>query len=167
MNDNTVYSERLRSNRTEALFILLTILFFSLFTWHASTKEYSVWKTVFICLFTIFLFYVVNYRTLIIRLTPEILKLSFGIFSWTIPIENIEDCQLDDGLPLLMKYGGAGIHFMTVHQRYRASFNFLEYPRVVVALKVKQGPVRDISFSTQQPDEVIRLVKKSAGVHEQ
>mgnify|MGYP000900013350 CR=1 FL=1 len=33
-----------------------------------------------------------------------------------------------------LRYGGAGIHFMSIRGRYRASFNFLEYPRVVIAL---------------------------------
>jgi hypothetical protein len=63
-----------------------------------------------------------------------------------------------------MKYGGAGIHFMFVHKRYRASFNFLEHPRVVIGLKRKAGLVKDISFSTCQPNELIRLVQGSISV---
>jgi hypothetical protein len=58
-----------------------------------------------------------------------------------------------------MRLGGAGIHFMLINKRYRASFNFLEHSRVVIALKRKVGPVRDISFSTRQPDEVLRLIQ--------
>jgi hypothetical protein len=58
-----------------------------------------------------------------------------------------------------MKYGGAGIHFMFIRDRYRASFNFLEYPRVVIAFKKKVGPVRDISFSTRKPEDVIQLIQ--------
>ena len=50
---------------------------------------------------------------------------------------------------------------MFVDGRYRASFNFLEYPRVVTALRGKRR-VRDISFSTRQPDEVLRLIHKAA-----
>jgi hypothetical protein len=38
-------------------------------------------------------------------------------------------------------------------------FNFLEYPRVVVALKEKQGPVRDVAFSTRHPDQVIEFIQ--------
>ena len=44
---------------------------------------------VFSCLF---LFYVVNYRTLVIQVTSETLILSFGIFTWTVPFDNIESC---------------------------------------------------------------------------
>ena len=48
---------------------------------------------------------------------------------------------------------------MNVRNRYRASFNFLEYPRVVIAFKKKAGLVRDISFSTRQPEEIMRLIR--------
>jgi hypothetical protein len=110
------------------------------------------------------LFYVLNYRTLNIRLTDKSLKLTFGIFSWTVPLDNIKACGLDE-IPALMRLGGAGIHFMSIRGRYRASFNFLEYPRVVVALKRKAGPVRDISFTTRRPDEVLRLLEEAAAAN--
>jgi hypothetical protein len=60
-----------------------------------------------------------------------------------------------------MKYGGAGIHFMFIHQRYRASLNFLEHSRVVIELKRKAGPVRDISFSTCRPNELIQRIQRT------
>jgi hypothetical protein len=41
-------------------------------------------------------------------------------------------------------------------------FNFLEHPRVLIALKVKKGLVRDIAFSTRQPGEVMRLIQETA-----
>jgi hypothetical protein len=74
-----------------------------------------------------------------------------------VALENVESCLLDD-VPLLMRMGGAGIHFMFIRKRYRASFNFLEYPRVVIAFKKPAGPVRDISFSTRQPERIRQLV---------
>jgi hypothetical protein len=57
--------------------------------------------------------------------------------------------------------GGAGIHFISVRGRYRVSFNFLEHPRVVIALKKKRGLVRDVSFSTRHPDEVLQLIREA------
>jgi hypothetical protein len=50
---------------------------------------------------------------------------------------------------------------MFVRKRYRASFNFLEYPRVVIAFKNKVGPVRDLSFSTSRPDDVLRFLQEA------
>lgn len=158
------YSERINSNKTEALFLSFTALFFLLMLWRLTTINFDWLAVIFACFFIFFLFYSVNYRTLIIHLTPDSIKLKFGLFTWTIPAENIQQCRLDD-IPHLMRFGGAGIHFMMIHKRYRASFNFLEFPRVVLAFTKKVGPVQDISFSTQKPEEVIRLVHRmiSAG----
>ncbi len=163
MTKNLIYDERVSSNKTEALFLVLTILFFLLLIWRVSTDDPDVFGAFFFCLFVLFLFYSVNYRTLIIRLTPESLVLTFGIFTWTVPLDNIEECHLDK-IPLLMRLGGAGIHFMSIRKRYRASFNFLEYPRVVVAFKRKVGPLRDISFSTRRPDDVLRLIQEAVSI---
>jgi hypothetical protein len=50
---------------------------------------------------------------------------------------------------------------MFIRRRYRASFNFLEHPRVVIALRQKAGPVQDISFSTCQPTELLRALQQA------
>lgn len=151
------YNEKLSSRRTGLLFITLTILFFLLFVWRVNVCGWDGFAIFFLVLSCFFLFYVVNFRTLVIQITSDVLKLSFGIFSWTVPLDNIESCSLDE-IPLFMKYGGAGVHFMMIRKRYRASFNFLEYPRVVIAFKNKVGPVQDISFSTRKPEEVIQAL---------
>ena len=158
-SDNLIYDEKVSSKWTEALFLALTALFSLLFIWRVIAVSFDILAVVFFSLSALFFLYSVNYRTLIIRLTQESLKLIFGIFTWTVPFENIEECQLDDDLPVLMKYGGAGIHFMFIRRRYRASFNLLEHSRVVIGLKRKAGLVRDISFSTCQPNELIQLIQ--------
>lgn len=160
MANDLLYDEKVSSKRTLALFLALTVLFLSLLVWRLVASGPGVLAVVFFCLFGAFFFYSLNYRTLIIGLRPQSLKLTFGVFSWIEPLENISECRLDD-LPWLKRNGGAGIHFMNVHKRYRVSFNFLEHPRVVIALKKKRGLVRDVSFSTRRPDEVMRLIQKA------
>ena len=159
MNTHLIYSEKLSSKKTELLFIALALLFLLLFIWGFIVGSVDFLAGIFFFFFVVFLFYSLIYRTLVIRLTSESLKFSFGIFSWTIPLNNVGEIQPDDDLPMLMKYGGAGIHFMFIRKRYRASFNFLEHSRVVIGLKRKAGLVRDISFSTCQPNELIRLIQ--------
>jgi len=159
INGNLTYNEKVSSRWTEALFLALTILFFLLFIWRVTAINLDSIAIIFLGFFVLFFFYSANYRTLVICMTEQSLKLIFGIFTWTIPFENIEQCQLDDNLPILMKYGGAGIHFMMIRKRYRASFNFLEYPRVVIGLKRRVGLVKDISFSTCRPEELIQLIQ--------
>ena len=163
MSDKFLYHEKLTSAKTETLFIALTILFLSLTLSRVNTLGLDEFAILFAVFCSFFLFYSLNYRTLIIRLTSESLKLKFGIFTWTVPLEDIEDCQLDE-LPAIMKYGGAGIHFMMIRNRYRASFNFLEYPRIVIAFKKKVGLVRVISFSTRQPDEILRRIREITAI---
>ncbi len=160
MADEIIYHEKLSSNRTEALFLGLTLLFLLLFAWRVAAAGLGFLACVLLFFFLMFLFYSLNYRTLTIRLTPDTLKLAFGLFTWRVPLDNVRDCRLDK-LPSLKRLGGAGIHFMTVDGRYRASFNFLEYPRVVLALNTKRGPVQDISFSTRRPEEILRLIRQA------
>jgi len=164
LTDDLLYTERVSSKRTETLFVALTLLFFTPLIWHVSAGRLDILTVVFFCLFAVFLFYSLNYRTLIIRLTSNSLKLTFGIISWNVPLDNIEECCLDE-LPVLKRLGGAGIHFMTIRKRYRASFNFLEHPRVAIAFKKKVGPVRDISFSTRRPDELRRLIQEAVSAN--
>ena len=164
MNENrdVLYYEKVSSRKTTWLFIGLTVVFLLLFVWQIKANGWNGLAITFLVFSCVFLFYVVNYRMLIISITSECVKLSFGIFKWRVPFDNIESCELDE-IPPFMKYGGAGIHFMMIRNRYRASFNFLEYPRVVIALKNKVGPVRDISFSTRQPAELLRIIQKAIG----
>jgi hypothetical protein len=165
LTDDLIYNERVSSTRTEGLFLGLTSFFLLLFIWRVTAYSLDILAAVFFFFSVFFLFYSLNYKTLIIRLTQEALKLTFGIFTWTVPIENIEECR-HDKIPILMQVGGAGIHFMIIQKRYRASFNFLEHPRVVIELKRKVGLVRDISFSTRRPDEIIQLVQEVVSVQE-
>jgi len=160
MNTSSTYCEKLYSNRTTGLFVLLTILFFCLFTWRLLTVGMDWLAILLLILACLFLFYIVNYRTLDIQLNIECLKLKFGIFSWRIPISNIASFRLEDDIPWLMRNGGAGIHFMFVNGRYRASFNFLEHPRVLIGFRKKIGLVIDLSLSTRQPDQVLNHLEE-------
>jgi hypothetical protein len=131
-----------------------------MFLWRVNAAGLEFAAVLLGFLFLLFLFYSLNYRRLVIDLTPQRLKLKFGIFSWSIPLNNIATCALDE-LPALIRYGGAGIHFMFIRRRYRASLNFLEHPRVVIALRQSAGPVQDVSFSTCQPTELLSVLQQA------
>jgi hypothetical protein len=165
MTDDLIYTEELSSPKTQLLFVALTVLFGALAAWRTRAARASRLARVFLFLAAIFLFYALNYRKLIIRLTPAAIRLKFGLLTWIVPLDNVASCSHDE-LSALQRLGGAGIHFMTVRQRYRASFNFLEYSRVVVGLKRKAGPVEDVSFSTHEPDRVVQLVHEAAAARQ-
>jgi hypothetical protein len=161
MNGSLIYYERLSSARTQALFLALTLLFGVFCIWRVNSAGFDTLAVILLIFAVFFLFYTLNYRTLVIEISPQSLKLRFGVFTWAEQLDNIDSCALDK-LPWLLEYGGAGIHFMTAYERYRASFNFLEYPRVVLKLKQKRGLVRDLSFSTRHPEQVIQHLHQMA-----
>ena len=109
MDNNTRYTEKVSSSRTEILFIVLALLFLLLFVWRVSAVGFEILAVVFLVLFGFFAFYALNYRTLIVQLSAEFLTLKFGVFTWKIPLEHIEACALDD--ISLWRIGGARIHF--------------------------------------------------------
>jgi hypothetical protein len=153
MQEPILYQEHLSSPRTEALFILLTLAPLAAAAGRVRAAGLDGWSIALLLAAAFFLFYSLNYRTLVVRLGPQSLRLRFGLFEWRIPIENIVGCTPDT--LTLWRIGGAGIHFTPVAGRYRAMFNFLEHPRLVLALRKKMGPVRDIAFSTRRPAEVL------------
>ncbi len=104
MTGKLIYIERLSSKRTETLFVVLTLLFFTLLIWRVTAGGLDILALLFLGLSIFFLFYALNFRTLTIRLSLEAIKLTFGIFTWTVPLENIEDSCLDD-IPLLLRMG--------------------------------------------------------------
>ena len=166
MSKENIYEESISSKKTENLFLGLIFIFFFLFMWRVGVEGFQALPIVFLSLSVFFLLYVLNYRTLNIQISSDALTLRFGIFTWTESFDNIADCTPDDALPPILKYGGAGIHFYTFEKRYRASFNFLEYSRVVVKFREQKGLVKELSFSTRQPDEIIQLIQMVMVVEE-
>lgn len=157
-NPDILYQETLSSRRTTGLFIALTAIFLAFLTWRWSAGNLDGWGITFLCLAIVFAFYTFNYRTLTIQITGRHLRLKFGLFTRTIPLEDIAAILPDDPPPF-KRYGGAGVHWYAAYGRYRASWNLLEYERVVVQFKHPVGPVQEFSFSTKNPEEVSRVVQ--------
>jgi len=159
MPDDLIYEEKISSLRTEVLFVALAVLSLALFAWRVMATGFGVITVVFLFFSAFFSFYALNYRSLVIRISTDGLHLKFGLLGWTVPWHTVDEAYVDE--TSLWRIGGAGLHFSMISGRYRAMLNFLEYPRVVVALKEKRGPVRDVVFSTERPDEIVRIVRAS------
>ncbi len=153
----TIYHEKVQSLKTSLLFLILTLIFAALFAWRVSAVGFRLTPILFLFIGLFFFLYVLNYQTLKITITGEAIFLKFGLIRWRTMLENIQSCELDDS-PAIIKYGGAGVHFAFVNRIYRAYFNFLEYPRVVINFINKQGPVQALVFTTRQPERVIEII---------
>lgn len=159
MSNEFIYDEVVTSDKTSTLFTLLTGLCFSLFVWSIYTTNGTFIIALFAGLFIFFLFYTLNYRKLEITLTTRSLTLKFGIIKWKITLKDITACELGK-LPLILRLGGAGIHFMFVNGKYLASFNFLEHPRILIAFKDQSRLVKGLYFSTQEPEILLDKINK-------
>ena len=151
-----IYEERLSSTRTELVFVGLAALFLVIVVALVSASSAPIWPVAGACFFAYLLFCAFNYRVLRLGLTEEALTLRFGLVVWNVELSNVEGCSVDT--TSLWRIGGAGLHFSPIRGRYRAMFNFLEFPRLLIRLREKKGLVRDIAFSTRHPVELQKLI---------
>ena len=153
-----LYRERTQSQKTSLMFLVLMLIFFVLFVRRFSAVGFRAFPIVCLFFALFFLFYVINYRILKVSISKDAVLLKFGLVRWKTALANIQAIRLDDS-PLWIKYGGAGVHFEFVNRRYRAFYNFLEYPRVLITFHHKQGPVQDLVFTTRHPQKVIQIIQ--------
>lgn len=154
-----IFRERIKSNLTTTLFVILGLIFFGLFAWRYSIVGFRFLPALFGFLGLFFFFYVINFRVLRITITDQTLRLKFGLVQWRMDLENIEHCKLYDP-PFWIRYGGAGVHFSMVEGAYKAFFNFLEYPRILVRFHEKRGLVQELVFTTRQPDRILEILEE-------
>lgn len=152
-----IYQEKVQSLKTSLLFTLLSLVFSALFTWRVTAVGFRGFPILCLVLALFFFSYVLNYQTLKITITEEVVLLRFGVIRWRTRLKNIQTCNMDDS-PKLIKYGGAGVHFAFVKGEYRAFFNFLEYPRILITFHHKQGLVQGLVFTTRQPEQVMEII---------
>ena len=155
---NVLHSEKVRSNKTSQLFLILAIIFFTLFGWRLSVVGFRFVPGLSAFLGLFFILYVINYRVLKITITDQTLILKFGLISWRTEIKNVKLSMSYDP-PFWIKFGGAGVHFAMVDGDYKAFYNFLEYPRVLIGFHKKQGWVQSLVFTTRQPDKILEILE--------
>ena len=71
MAGDVLFTERLTSTKTTALFVALAALFAALLAWRYGVRGLDGLAIAFLGLCLIFLFYVANFRTLVITITPR------------------------------------------------------------------------------------------------
>jgi len=113
----------------------------------------------FLFMFLLFLGVTINFSRLSIRITHLSVKVSYGIFRYIIPWENIKNCYLDEASTI--NYGGWGIRIGKVQGRWRLVYNVIGAPRVVLSLK--KGKFKEFVFSTEKPEEVMNIIRERRG----
>lgn len=110
----------------------------------------------FFLIMFIFLFILtLNFSRLIIRVSFQAVTVGYGIIKKRIPMENIEDCEIDK--TPAVRYGGAGIRTARIKGEWVLVYNVVGGPRCV--LKLKEGRIKKFVFSTKNPEEIVNVIK--------
>ncbi|MDX1534991.1 MAG: PH domain-containing protein [Thermoplasmata archaeon] len=102
----------------------------------------------------------VNFSRLIIRMTPDSVEIGYGIFRRRIRWSDIEGVHVDELSAL--REGGVGVRVLKVKGKWRIVYSIVGGPRVVLSLR--SGRFREVVFSTKNPDQVVELVRRYAGL---
>ena len=155
MDDGNLYEEKIFLRVTTITLVSFTVVMLLLLIYLISAESYPILIGTFLGAFILFVVVTLNFNTLAIRITPEFVRVAYGIFRRKSVFENIEDCYLDNVSNF--GYWGFGIRIARVSGRWRIVYNIFKCPRVVLSLK--KGRIREVVFSTKNPEEVMRRIK--------
>jgi hypothetical protein len=159
MNQKTVYEERLTARWMIATFGLLAFvfLFLALFqTLRGPVGPEPAPTWLFLVLFLLFSAIGFNFRRLVIRISEEKIRVSYGLVRRVIPTNTITDCYSSRAYTL--RYGGWGVRIW----RSGKGGWILVYSvggTSLVVLALKKGKVKEFLFSTKQMERVIETVR--------
>jgi hypothetical protein len=109
----------------------------------------------------LFVLITLNFAWLTVRIDQRGVSIGYGIIRQHIRWEDIEDCYQDQAWAV--RYGGWGIRLGWYGPNWRLVYNTLFDPRVV--LRRRSGFVKEIAFSTGNPDQVMAIVRDRLGLH--
>ncbi len=158
------YHESLFSKWSTLILFSITVIFFLLYFYQIivgpiGTDPAPNWFWFVMAVFMLAI--TINFRRLSIRITSAGLTVGYGIYKKRIPWKNIEDRYIDEASAI--RYGGWGIRLGRVDGRWRTVYNVIGGPRVVVSLK--KGWIREVVFSTENPEEVMKTMDRYLSIH--
>jgi len=157
-----VYEERIFSVLQSILTGVVTVILLGIFTYQTffETDLAAGVEWVYLVIGIVMLFITINFSILAIRITTVDLTVSYGVFSYRIPLTKIINCYRDESS--VLGYGGFGIRIGSAGGNTRLVYNTPGDPRVVV--KLREGRFQEYVFSTRNPDLVIELIRESTGM---
>jgi len=162
MQSDSIYEEKIFSKWITGILAAVTVgflfvLIYQILVEPIGTRPAPNWF--FLLMFLLFLGVTINFSRLVIGMTPRFISVGYGILKHTVLWGNIEDCYRDEDSTI--RYGGWGIRIGRVKGKWRLVYNVIGGPRVVLSLR--EGRFREFVFSTNNPEEVIKVVKEQIG----
>ncbi len=163
MRTDTIYEESIASKGTAGVFAVMAAVMFSLTAYQLLSSplgESLVLTAIFLVMGAVFLDLARNFYRLLIRITPAEITVGFGLFRHRCPWHAVQSCRVDE--TSIPSFAGWAIRLSKVDDVRRLVYRVMPGPRV--ELSVTMGRFREIAFSTGNPEEVARIVKKHAGM---
>ena len=158
MDSDYVYEEKIFAKVIGGLFGVVSVIMLIILIYQITVGPLgdSPEPTMFfLIMFIIFFILTLNFARLIIRISFQSVTVGYGIIKKRIPLENIEDCEIDK-TPAI-RYGGAGIRTTRIKGEWVLVYNVVGGARCV--LKLKEGRFKKFVFSTKNPEEVVNVIK--------
>jgi hypothetical protein len=158
MNSETIYEEKIFAKVTGGLLwtmavvMLILIIFVPILE---QEDEGSYLYILFVSLLILFVILALIFGRLVIRVDYQNVMVGFGFIKKRILWENIKEVYQDETSAI--KYGGAGIRTTRLEGEWVIAYIIVGGPRVV--LRLKEGKFKRFVFSTQNPEEVINVIK--------
>ncbi len=163
MRTDTIYEESIVSKGTAGAFAVIAAVMFFLTAYQLISSPLSesiALTAIFLVLGAVFLDLARNFYRLLIRVTPAEITVGFGLFRHRYPWHTVQSCRVDE--TPTPGYGGWAIRLSKVDGGRRLVYSVMPGPRVELSLAT--GRFREIAFSTRNPEEVTRIVRKHAGM---
>ena len=159
MSFDTIYEEDIPSIWMTRILTFTIAVFLLLFV-HLQTggaeDDNPVTRVLFPILSLFFLGLLLTLRSLSVRMTNDNLTVAYGPISYSVPLENITEVRVDETSAL--RYGGAGIRLAPVGGKLRLVFSVIGGQRVVLGIRGRR--IGELVFSTERPDEVVKLIRE-------
>ena len=145
------------------LTLVLTLLIISLFATQLSGNPIGDFPVpdwlylVMVLSSSVVTFSLASLTRLTIEITPQYIKVAFGIFRQTIPWDNVSGCYLawSSSAP---DYSGWGVSVRRVGGKWRRGFSVSGCNNVV--MRKEKGMFKEFAFSTKDPERVMEIARQ-------
>ncbi|MFW9856655.1 MAG: hypothetical protein ACFFFG_16510 [Candidatus Thorarchaeota archaeon] len=157
MIPNNLYTEEIKSRTTlfGSIIFILTSLFILWYQSFIESFHHPILIGISIIIIVICLV-LINFSRMTIGLTSREITIRYGIFGRTESWQNVKAVTYDE-TPMI-GYLGWGIRIIRFRGKWRLIFNVMGEKCVI--LHLNQGRFREFVFSTNSPDEIIKIIRE-------
>jgi len=158
-----VYEEKIFSKVMAFIFgatilFMLALLFYFL---SLPDEDNGIVVLIYLIIILILLFVGINFSILIIRITPDNLLISFGLFKKRIAWGDIKKCEIVN--MSWTKFGGIGIRYTKLQGK--TVLAYIVEGATKIALEMKGKKPQMFVFSTKNPNEILNIIRQKVELY--